>query len=91
MWSPADAHQLGVGNAAALACPVMALPQVVVVALLVKEGRPVEASIVFAVLLGHPPRQSTGRSSCEPSAITFRGRSMTNAASPAMRQRSAGR
>jgi chlorophyll/bacteriochlorophyll a synthase len=44
--------QLGVDNAAALACAVMALPQVVVVALLVKEGRPIEAAIVFGVLLG---------------------------------------
>jgi chlorophyll/bacteriochlorophyll a synthase len=44
--------QLGADNAAFLACAVMALPQVVVVALLVKEGRPFEAGVVFAVLLG---------------------------------------
>lgn len=44
--------QLGVENAAALACAVMALPQVVVVALLAKEGLPVHAAIVAGVLLG---------------------------------------
>jgi chlorophyll synthase len=44
--------QLGVENSAALACVVMAAPQVIVVAMLSKQGRPIEAAIVFAVLLG---------------------------------------
>ncbi|MDP3503413.1 MAG: chlorophyll synthase ChlG [Myxococcales bacterium] len=44
--------QLGVENATALACAVMALPQVVVVALLAREGKPVHAAIVAGVLLG---------------------------------------
>lgn len=44
--------QLGVENAAALACAVMALPQVVVVALLAREGLAVYAAIVAGVLLG---------------------------------------
>jgi chlorophyll synthase len=44
--------QFGVNNAAALACAVMALPQVVVVARLVKEGRPNHALGVLAVLVG---------------------------------------
>lgn len=43
--------QLGVENATALACAVMALPQVVVVALLVKEGRPLYALGVLGVLV----------------------------------------
>jgi chlorophyll synthase len=43
--------QLGIRNAAVLACWVMALPQVVVVAMLLKQGQPVHAAIVFGVLL----------------------------------------
>lgn len=43
--------QLGVENAAALACAVMALPQVVVIAMLAKEGKPVHALAVFGVLV----------------------------------------
>lgn len=44
--------QFGVNNAAALACAVMALPQIVVVARLVKEGRPNHALGVLGVLVG---------------------------------------
>ena len=44
--------QLGVANAAVLACFVMALPQVVVVAMLLKQGKPTHAAIVAGVLLG---------------------------------------
>jgi chlorophyll synthase len=44
--------QLGVANAAVLACFVMALPQVVVVAMLLKQGQPTHAAIVAGVLLG---------------------------------------
>ncbi len=44
--------QLGVANAAVLACFVMALPQVVVVAMLFKQGKPTHAAIVAGVLLG---------------------------------------
>jgi chlorophyll synthase len=44
--------QLGVGNSAALACVIMACPQVIVVAMLLKEGRPTHAAIVAGVLLG---------------------------------------
>ncbi|MCA2980174.1 MAG: chlorophyll synthase ChlG [Myxococcaceae bacterium] len=43
--------QLGTRNAAVLACWVMALPQVVVVAMLLKQGQPVHAAIVLGVLL----------------------------------------
>ncbi|MTW14680.1 chlorophyll synthase ChlG [Rhodoplanes serenus] len=43
--------QLGVDAAARLACIVMAVPQVIVVALLLAWGRPVQAAIVAAVLL----------------------------------------
>ena len=42
--------QLGVRPAAALACVVMALPQVVVVGLLLREGRRFEASVVAALI-----------------------------------------
>ncbi|MBI5114017.1 MAG: chlorophyll synthase ChlG [Rhodovulum sp.] len=42
--------QLGVDAAARLACIVMAVPQVIVVALLLAWGRPVQAAIVAAVL-----------------------------------------
>jgi chlorophyll synthase len=42
--------QLGVGPAAVLACFLMALPQVVVVALLAREGRPLEAKLVAGLL-----------------------------------------
>jgi chlorophyll/bacteriochlorophyll a synthase len=44
--------QLGVANAAVLACFVMALPQVVVVAMLLTQGKPTHAAIVAGVLLG---------------------------------------
>jgi chlorophyll synthase len=44
--------QLGVGRAARFACVVMAVPQLVVIALLFIEGRPIEASIVSALLVG---------------------------------------
>jgi chlorophyll synthase len=43
--------QLGVDNAARVACAVMAAPQAVVVALLVDWGRPLQATIVGAVLV----------------------------------------
>ncbi|MDX2013692.1 MAG: chlorophyll synthase ChlG [Myxococcaceae bacterium] len=43
--------QLGVSNAAVLACWIMALPQVVVVAMLLKQGKPTQAAIVAAVLV----------------------------------------
>ena len=43
--------QLGVRRAAILACVVMAVPQVAVVALLVHEGRRFEASVVAGVLV----------------------------------------
>ncbi|RAI33036.1 chlorophyll synthase ChlG [Rhodoplanes serenus] len=43
--------QLGVDAAARLACIVMAVPQVIVVALLLAWGRPIQAAIVAAVLL----------------------------------------
>jgi chlorophyll synthase len=43
--------QLGVDNAARVLCAVMALPQAVVVALLLDWGRPVQAAIVAAVLV----------------------------------------
>ncbi|CAL8977128.1 Homogentisate phytyltransferase [Rhodoplanes serenus] len=43
--------QLGVDAAARLACIVMAVPQVIVVALLLAWGRPVQAAIVAAVLV----------------------------------------
>ena len=42
--------QLGVASSAALACVVMAVPQVVVVGLLVKNARPIEAAVVAALL-----------------------------------------
>jgi chlorophyll/bacteriochlorophyll a synthase len=42
--------QLGVDNAARVLCAVMALPQAVVVALLLDWGRPVQAAIVAAVV-----------------------------------------
>jgi chlorophyll synthase len=43
--------QLGVERAAKLACIVMAVPQLVVIALLLGWGRPVHAAIVVALLL----------------------------------------
>jgi chlorophyll synthase len=43
--------RLGVDNAARAACAIMALPQVVVVALLLDWGRPLQAGIVAALLL----------------------------------------
>jgi len=43
--------QLGAPRAARLACWVMALPQVVVVALLISWGRPIEGALVAALLL----------------------------------------
>ena len=44
--------QLGADGAARLACMVMALPQVVVIALLVVWDRPIQAAIVGALLVG---------------------------------------
>jgi chlorophyll synthase len=44
--------QLGVDRAVVLACWVMALPQAVVIALLLSWGRPVHAGIVILLLLG---------------------------------------
>jgi chlorophyll/bacteriochlorophyll a synthase len=44
--------QLGVSNAARLACLVMALPQMAVIALLLQWGHPVHAAIVGGLVLG---------------------------------------
>jgi len=43
---------LGPGGAATVACVIMALPQAVVVCLLIDWGRPVHAAIVAVLLLG---------------------------------------
>jgi chlorophyll synthase len=42
--------QLGVAGAARTACAVMALPQVVVIGLLLSWGRPIHAAVVLALL-----------------------------------------
>ncbi|MEM9207490.1 MAG: chlorophyll synthase ChlG [Pseudomonadota bacterium] len=42
--------QLGVGRAAQLACIVMAVPQIIVIGLLLSWGTPVHAALVFALL-----------------------------------------